>query len=111
MATLDDFVAVARSDEVKDHGLLSVAVDAIPVVLTRVNGQVCALGGICTHEYAELAKGEVEDDSIWCPLHASGFNVFTGSITSPPAATPLPVYDVREVDGRVQVSRRPRPAV
>jgi 3-phenylpropionate/trans-cinnamate dioxygenase ferredoxin subunit len=105
---VDDFVTVARSSEVQDAVLLRVEVEQQPVILTRVEGRLCALSGICTHEYAELADGEVEDDTVWCPIHASGFNVFTGVATSPPAEEPLPVYDVREAAGAVQVSRRPR---
>lgn len=104
----DDFVTVARSAEVEDDVLLRVEVNEQPVILTRVDGRLCALSGICTHEEAELADGEVEDEIVWCPLHASGFNVFTGEVTSPPATEPLPVYDVREVGGAVQVGRRPR---
>ncbi|HEY8743436.1 MAG TPA: Rieske 2Fe-2S domain-containing protein [Chloroflexota bacterium] len=104
----DEFMTVARTDEVGDHQLLRVELDEQPVILTRVDGRLCALGGICTHEDAELVDGEVDEETVWCPLHASGFNVFTGEVTSPPAEEPLPVYDVREVDGAVQVSRRPR---
>jgi nitrite reductase/ring-hydroxylating ferredoxin subunit len=104
----DEFITVARAEEVGDHQLRRVEIDERPVVLTRVNGRVYALSGICTHENVELIDGEVDEDTIWCPIHASGFNVFTGEVNSPPAAIPLPVYDVREVDGAVQVSRRPR---
>lgn len=104
----DEFLTVARADAVADHQLLRVEVDGQPVILTRVDGRVCALGGICTHEDAELVDGEVDGETVWCPLHASGFNVFTGEVTSPPAEDPLPIFAVREVDGGVQVSQRPR---
>jgi nitrite reductase/ring-hydroxylating ferredoxin subunit len=104
----DEFITVARADQVIDHQLRRVEVDERPVVLTRVDGRLCALSAICTHEHVELVSGEVDEDTLWCPVHASGFNVFTGEVTSLPATEPLPVYDVREVDGLVQVSRRPR---
>ena len=104
----DDFVTVARADQVIDHQLHRVEVDERPVVLTRVDGRLCALSAICTHEHVELVAGEVDEDTLWCPVHASGFNVFTGEVTSLPATEPLPVYDVREVAGMIQVSRLPR---
>ena len=94
----DEFMTVARADEVADRQLLRVEVDGQPVILTRVEGQVCALSGICTHEEAELVDGEVDEETVWCPLHASGFNVFSGEVTSPPATEPLPIYGAREVD-------------
>lgn len=105
---LDEFITVARADEVGEQILLRVEVEGQPVVLTRVDGRLCALSGICTHEHIELFQGDVEDETIWCPIHASGFNVFTGAVTSPPADVPLAVYSVREVDGAVQVSRQPQ---
>lgn len=104
----DEFITVARADQVVDHQLHRVEVDERPIVLTRVDGRLCALSAICTHELVELVAGEVDEDTLWCPVHASGFNVFTGEVTSLPATEPLPVYAVREVDGMIQVSRRPR---
>ena len=103
----DTYVTVARDADVVENGLTRVEVDQKPVILTRVNGRIYALSGICTHEFAELAEGEVDDDTIWCPLHASGFSVFSGEATDPPAEEPLDVYDVRVVDGDVQVSITP----
>ncbi len=103
------FIAVARDGDVAENGLTRVEIDGKPIVLTRVNGKVYALDGICTHEFAELAQGDVEDETIWCPLHASGFNVISGEATNPPAEDPLATYDVQVVDGAVQISSQPRP--
>ncbi len=104
----DDYVTVAQDADIAESALTRAELDGKPIILTRANGQVCALDGICTHEFAELADGDVEDDTIWCPLHASGFNVFSGEATNPPAMDPLDVYEVRIADGAVQGSRRPR---
>src|SRR5690606_41866001 len=77
-------------------------------ILTRVGAAIFACAGICTHEYAEMSEGEIEDHGIYCPLHGSGFDLRTGAVTSLPAVTPLPVYDVKIVDGEVYVPRAPR---
>jgi 3-phenylpropionate/trans-cinnamate dioxygenase ferredoxin subunit len=103
------FVTVALDSEVVERALTRVEIDGKPVILTRLHGQVYALDGICSHEFAELADGVVDDETIWCPLHASGFNVISGEATNPPAEEPIAVYEVRVVDGDVQVSQQPRP--
>lgn len=105
----DGYVTVARDGDIVENGLTRAEINGKPIILTRVDGKVYALDGICTHEFAELAQGDVEDETIWCPLHASGFNVISGEATNPPAEDPLGVYDVQVVDGDVQVSSQPRP--
>lgn len=108
MKVSEDFIAVAQSKDVAGGSLHRLEVDGKPVILVRVQGKVCALAAICTHEHADLSEGDLEDETIWCPLHSSGFNVFSGEVTSPPAEIPLDVYDVREGEGYILVSRNPR---
>lgn len=104
MTALENYVKVMAAEAVAEEELYEFEVDGEPRILTKVKGKIHALDGICTHEYAEMVEGEVEDDVVYCPLHGSGFNVCTGAVTSLPAVTPLPVYDVQVVDGQVYVS-------
>lgn len=105
MSAPEGYVPVMAAEEVDDEMIYPFAVDDEERVLTRVDGEIYALQGICTHEYAELWEGEVEDEVLWCPLHSSGFNVRTGEVTNLPAVIPLRTYDVKIVDGQVYVSR------
>ena len=108
MAQSEGWVRVMPEAEVEEGSIYGFEVDGEERILTCVNGKLCALDGICTHEYAELVEGEVEDDVIWCPLHGSGFNVETGAVTNLPATAPLATYDVRVEDGQVYVAPTPR---
>lgn len=108
MSVPEGYVEVMSADEVEEELIYPFAVDDEDRVLTRVEGEICALEGICTHEYAELAEGEVEDGTIWCPLHGSGFDVHTGAVTNLPATVPLKTYDVKVIDGAVYVAREPK---
>jgi len=108
MAAPEGFVAVKRYEDIPEGAIVPFEVEGDERILVKLNGNLYALGGICTHEYAELAEGDLEDSILYCPLHGSGFDVQTGRVTSLPATQPLPVYDLRVVDGIVYVAREPR---
>lgn len=103
-----DYVPVRPLAEIPEAQIVRFEVDGEPRLLVRFGDRVYAVYGICTHEEAELAEGDLEDGVIYCPLHGSGFELATGRVTSLPATRPLPVYDVVVRDGMVYVSRQPR---
>jgi 3-phenylpropionate/trans-cinnamate dioxygenase ferredoxin subunit len=74
------------------------------IVLCRVDGEVCALSGICTHEDLPLDGGEVEDGVLTCPWHGARYDVRTGRVRALPAVRPLRTFPVRvDADGSVFV--------
>lgn len=93
-----EFTRVASLSDLPESGLLGVEVAGEQVVLARTDSGVRAFQGICTHQFAVLADGEIEDGVLWCPFHGAGFDVDTGAPTCLPATEPLRRYDVR-VDG------------
>ncbi|GIW07200.1 MAG: hypothetical protein KatS3mg060_2005 [Dehalococcoidia bacterium] len=105
----EGFVAVADADAVKEGDVIEVKVNEQPVALARVDGQLYAVGAICTHQYANLTEGSLEGQILTCPLHNSGFNIRTGQPILLPATEPLPTYEVRVEGGKVLVSTQPRP--
>ncbi len=62
------------------------------------DGEFRATDNVCTHEYAQLSDGWLENGEIECPLHAARFDVRTGKVLCAPADVDLPVFEVR-VDG------------
>lgn len=108
MTAIEGYVWAISLDDVEEGGIYPFAVDGEDRVITMTDGEIFALEGICTHEYAELWDGEVEEETLWCPLHSSGFNVRTGKATNLPAVIALKTYDVRIEDGTVYVSREPK---
>lgn len=105
MAELEGYIEVVAASAVEEEGLYPFEVDGEQRLLTCVEGEIYAIDGICTHEYAELMDGEMEEHTLWCPLHGSGFDVRTGAVNSLPAVHPLPTYDVQIVDGTVFVAK------
>ena len=101
-----DWADVAADGDVVEGQPLRVTAAKQPVVLVRRRGVVHALGATCGHWGAPLDEGSVDGDCIVCPWHGSTFRLEDGGVERGPATWPQPLYDVRVVDGRVQVKAR-----
>jgi nitrite reductase/ring-hydroxylating ferredoxin subunit/uncharacterized membrane protein len=103
-----DFVAVLPAAELAEGRPRAADAGGVTVVLVRSGGRIHALGGHCAHQGGPLAEGVVHHDGISCPWHGSRFALATGQALNGPATTPLPCFETRIRDGRVEVRRRPR---
>ena len=76
------------------------------VALVRIEDDVYAIGDVCSHQNISLSEGEVlcDEKSIECWKHGSAFSVVTGEPESLPATQPVPVFQVRVVDGEIEVT-------
>jgi nitrite reductase/ring-hydroxylating ferredoxin subunit len=68
------------------------------ILLSKIGGEVFAVGGTCTHEETDLGLGFVMEDRVVCPLHLSQFELKTGQVVNPPATVPLQRFNT-EVSG------------
>ena len=73
------------------------------VALYNVGGTFYATDNICTHGFASLTDGYLEDDEIECPLHGGRFRVTDGSPALEPAECPLRTFPVRVSGDDVEV--------
>lgn len=87
-------VAVAHLADVPPGTMREYEVGGRKILLVNLDGEIHALGAICSHAYAELARGFFSGDLVTCPLHLSQFDVRTGDPISPPATEPIPKYGV-----------------
>jgi nitrite reductase/ring-hydroxylating ferredoxin subunit len=73
-------VRVCTLAEVVDGELRAFAVDGVtwPVIVTRVDGELFAVPGVCPHEDVALADGYMHGLTVICPGHAYGFDLRTG---------------------------------
>jgi len=67
------------------------------------DGEVYAIDDTCTHQDASLADGWLEGCEVECPLHASKFDLRTGSVDAPPARLPVRTHQVHVEDGMIHV--------
>jgi len=88
----------ALSDLVQDEAR-RVEVDGVAIaVVLDGNGEVHAIGDVCTHGDISLSEGFVDGESLECWAHGSAFSLRTGKPLNLPAYEPVPVFAVT-VDG------------
>jgi nitrite reductase/ring-hydroxylating ferredoxin subunit len=90
------WVRVAGVAEVAEGQVHAVRVDGREIALYHLpGGEFRATDNVCTHEYALLSDGWLEDGCIECPLHAARFDVRTGKALCAPAETDIKVFEVK----------------
>ena len=92
---MDNFEKVARKSDIPEGEMMLVEVGGERILLANLEGQICAIGEVCTHAQGYLSDGWIEGEDVVCPLHGSRFNLRTGQVTTPPSDEGEPVYQVR----------------
>jgi nitrite reductase/ring-hydroxylating ferredoxin subunit len=100
---VSNFVKVANVDDIPNGEALQVEAEGLTLAIVKANGDVYAVGDVCSHEQAFLSEGFCEGFEIECPLHGSIFDVRTGDVKSLPATEPIKTYPVKVEDGAVLV--------
>ncbi|WP_305803934.1 FAD-dependent oxidoreductase [Stenotrophomonas sp. YIM B06876] len=101
-----DFAQGVSLEDVPASGVLAGHVDGSPVLLARVDGQLYAVDGACTHYGAPLGAGLAVDGQIRCPWHHACFSLRTGQALRAPAFAGLATWTVETVGQRVFVRAR-----
>jgi NAD(P)H-dependent nitrite reductase small subunit len=86
---------VASSADLRDGEPLPVDLAGTAIALYRVDDKIYAIDDMCTHEFAVLSQGFVDNGTIECPLHAAQFDIATGECLCGPATQDLRTYEVR----------------
>ena len=77
----EDWIEVAKADDISDEGTLLVDCAGEPVCLYKISEGIFATHDTCSHGMASLADGFiVEGNQIECPLHQGTFDVRNGKM-------------------------------
>lgn len=80
------------------------------IVLVRTGGRLHALHDVCAHYGCSLAgTGKVVGDALRCECHGSTYRLRDGAVVAGPSTFDQPAYEVREMDGRIEVRLVSRP--
>ena len=84
----NDFVEVAKVNEIPDGKMKRVEVDGKEVLIANVGGKFYAISDRCGHMNALLSMGNLTGTTVTCPFHGSKFDVVTGKKLTEPILTP-----------------------
>ena len=91
-----DWLKVATKGEIAEGAVLGIKVGEREIALYHLPGEeFCATDNVCSHEYALLSEGWLENGCIECPLHAAQFDVRTGKAMCAPADADIEVFELK----------------
>ena len=101
----EDWIMVCYAKSLKNGDLLDFDHGEKKILMARAGGQVFATDRICTHAYADLSMGVMneEEKTVTCPLHLSAFKLDTGVPQNQPAEEPLKTYKVKIQDDAIYI--------
>lgn len=97
------WVEVAKEGELAPGEYKLVEVDDLELALFNVEGTICCIEDLCTHDGGNLVEGDFDGRVVTCPRHGAKFDVCTGEALCLPAVAATPVHPVRVRDGRVEL--------
>lgn len=71
------------------------------VAVARVGGRLPAIDDLCAHGACPPSSGLLTGSTLMCRCHGSQLHIRTGAVVRGP--DPLTTYEVRELDGEIQV--------
>ena len=93
-----NWTRIASTGQLQDDEALPIVVGERKIALYRWADEFFATDNVCTHAFALLSDGFLEDGCIECPLHQARFDLRTGKALCAPATQDIRTYPVR-VDG------------
>jgi nitrite reductase/ring-hydroxylating ferredoxin subunit len=101
----EQWIKVCDEKALKNGDLLDFDHGDKKILLAKAGGKVFATDRICTHAYADLSTGMIneEEKTVMCPLHLSVFKLDTGEPQNLPAEVPLKTYKVKIQDDAIYI--------
>ncbi len=97
-------VRVCDVEEVAEGEIKSFSVAGVdvPILVTRVDGELIAGTSMCPHEDVSLVRGCIRDGAIVCKAHGYSFDLRTGACSHDPKLR-WRVYTITVTSGQVHV--------
>ena len=102
---------VGASVDLPEGGALAFDLGAVNGFVHRFDAKLEAVSGICTHQGCKLWL-DAPEGRLRCPCHTTSFSLEGETVTHqlPTAPPPLPKFQVREINGVIEVFAPTKPA-
>lgn len=95
---------VLKADELDVNDSMDVVINEEHYAIYQLEaGKYQATEGVCTHEFALLADGVLQDGCISCPKHNAKYDVCSGKVLTRPGKRDLITYPIRVEDGMLSI--------
>jgi Rieske Fe-S protein len=103
--------AVGASVDLPDGGALAFDLGSVNGFEHRTDTKLEAVSGVCTHQGCKLWL-DAPESRLRCPCHSTSFSLEGTTVTHqlPVAPAPLPKFQVREINGVIEVYAPMEPA-
>ena len=90
-------------EEIPEGKAKRVEIEGTRIAVTRINGEIYAVGDMCTHANYALSEGPVDTEelTIECWKHGAQFCLKTGEAISLPATRPIMAYQLEIIQTSV----------
>jgi len=95
------WIKVAAQAQLGEEEAMPFTVGDAQLALFHSAGAFHVTDNVCTHQYALLTDGYVEDGCVECPLHQAQFDLRTGQPQCAPATRPIRIYPVKVEGGEI----------
>jgi 3-phenylpropionate/trans-cinnamate dioxygenase ferredoxin subunit len=100
---MSQWIDAAALDDIEDEDVMRFDHAGHTYAIYRVNDNVFASDGLCTHEHAYLSDGLVMDYVIECPKHNGRFDIRDGRPLCAPVCEKLKTYPAKVEGNRILV--------
>lgn len=90
-----NWIKIAQIGQVDEDESLAIETQGKQLALHYTEGEYFVTDNVCTHQYALLSDGYLEDGCIECPLHQAQFDLRTGKAMCAPATVDIQTYEVK----------------
>jgi 3-phenylpropionate/trans-cinnamate dioxygenase ferredoxin subunit len=84
------WVPVAEAGDLPPGEFRLVEVDDLELALFNVDGRLCCIEDLCTHDGGNLVEGDFDGRIVTCPRHGAKFDVHRGGLSVFRVASPPP---------------------
>lgn len=97
------WIPVAKEGDIAPGGFKLTRVGDLELAVFNLEGRLCCIEDLCTHDGGNLVEGDLEGRVVTCPRHGAQFDICTGEALTLPAVASTPVHAVRVQDGNIEV--------